>query len=152
MPTESTRSAMLSPVLGRATGLIKTLGGAFMPTESTINAILSPALGRACNKQARVGVSARRARAAHVTGKGEPFFFSCKSLDLRSSILNIISKRNRGGFRSKIDDFLQNGNRGPTPEWVGWTVTGPSPAEGHLPWPGVLLVGELAQVPHYPER
>ena len=40
----------------------------------------------------------------------------------------------------------------PTPEWVGWTVTGPSPAEGHLPWPGVLLVGELAQVPHYPER
>ena len=41
--------------------------------------------------------------------------------------------------------------RGPTPEWVGWTVTGPSPAEGHLPWPGVLLVGELAQVPHYPE-
>ena len=42
--------------------------------------------------------------------------------------------------------------RGPTPEWVGWTVTGPSPAEGHLPWPGVLLVGELAQVPHYPER
>ena len=26
------------------------------------------------------------------------------------------------------------------------------PAEGHLPWPGVLLVGELAQVPHYPER
>ena len=43
-------------------------------------------------------------------------------------------------------------NRGPTPEWVGWTVTGPSRAEGHLPWPGVLLVGELAQVPHYPER
>ena len=42
--------------------------------------------------------------------------------------------------------------RGPTPEWVGWTVTGPGPAEGHLPWPGVLLVGELAQVPHYPER
>ena len=42
--------------------------------------------------------------------------------------------------------------RGPTPEWVGWTVTGPSSAEGHLPWPGVLLVGELAQVPHYPER
>ena len=42
--------------------------------------------------------------------------------------------------------------RGPTPEWVGWTVTGPSPAEGHLPWPGVSLVGELAQVPHYPER
>ena len=39
--------------------------------------------------------------------------------------------------------------RGPTPEWVGWTV---SPAVGHLPWPGVLLVGELAQVPHYPER
>ena len=43
-------------------------------------------------------------------------------------------------------------SRGPTPEWVGWTVTGPSPAEGHLPWPGVLLVGELTQVPHYPER
>ena len=21
----------------------------------------------------------------------------------------------------------------PTPEWVGWTVTGPSPAEGYLP-------------------
>ena len=41
--------------------------------------------------------------------------------------------------------------RGPTPEWVGWTVTGPGPAEGYLPWPGVLLVGELAQVPHYPE-
>ena len=40
----------------------------------------------------------------------------------------------------------------PTPEWVGWTVTGPSPAEGHLPWPGVLLVGELAQVPYYPQR
>ena len=39
-----------------------------------------------------------------------------------------------------------------TPEWVGWTVTGPSLAEGHLPWPGVFLVGELAQVPHYPER
>ena len=35
---------------------------------------------------------------------------------------------------------------------LGWTVTGPSPAEGYLPWPGVLLVGELAQVPHYPER
>ena len=35
--------------------------------------------------------------------------------------------------------------RGPTPEWVGWTVTGPSPAEGHFPWPGVLLVGELAR-------
>ena len=30
--------------------------------------------------------------------------------------------------------------------------SGPSPAEGYLPWPGVLLVGELAQVPHYPER
>ena len=29
--------------------------------------------------------------------------------------------------------------RGPTPEWVGWTVTGPSPPEGHLPWPGVSL-------------
>ena len=42
--------------------------------------------------------------------------------------------------------------RGPTPEWVGWTATGPSPAEGHLPWPEFLLVGELAQVPHYPER
>ena len=41
---------------------------------------------------------------------------------------------------------------GPTPEWAGWTVTGPSSAEGHLPWPGVLLVGELTQVPHYPER
>ena len=43
---------------------------------------------------------------------------------------------------------LAHHTRGPTPEWVGWTVTGPSPAEGHLPWPGVLLVGELAQVPH----
>ena len=32
------------------------------------------------------------------------------------------------------------------------TVTEPSPAEGYLPWPGALLVGELAQVPHYPER
>ena len=40
---------------------------------------------------------------------------------------------------------------GPRPEWVGLTVTGPSPAEGHLPWPGVLLMGELTQVPHYPE-
>ena len=30
--------------------------------------------------------------------------------------------------------------RGPTPDWLGWTVTGPSPAEGHLPWPGVVLV------------
>ena len=55
--------------------------------------------------------------------------------------------------------YLQQGSptpkietiRGPTPEWVGWTVTGPSPAEGRLPWPGVLLVGELAQVPHCPE-
>ena len=47
---------------------------------------------------------------------------------------------------------FHNKPRGPTPEWVGWTVTGPSPAEGYLPWPGVLLVGELAQVPHYPER
>ena len=46
----------------------------------------------------------------------------------------------------------ENASRGPTPEWVGWTVTGPSPAEGHLPWPGVLVVGELTQVPHYPER
>ena len=43
-------------------------------------------------------------------------------------------------------------NKKKKPEWVGWTVTGPSPAEGHLPWPGVLFVGELAQVPHYPER
>ena len=44
------------------------------------------------------------------------------------------------------------GFRGPTPGWVGWTATGPSPAEDHLLWPGVLFVGELAQVPHYPER
>ena len=29
--------------------------------------------------------------------------------------------------------------RGSTPEWVGWTVTGPSPAEGHLPWPGPIF-------------
>ena len=27
-----------------------------------------------------------------------------------------------------------------------WTKSG-----GKAPWPGLLLVGELAQVPHYPE-
>ena len=42
--------------------------------------------------------------------------------------------------------------RGPTPEWVGWTVTGPSPGEGPSPMAGgFLFVGEPTQVPHYPE-
>ena len=43
----------------------------------------------------------------------------------------------------------------PTPEWVGWTVAGPSPAEGcFLAAHGrrVTLVDELAQVPHYPRN
>ena len=53
---------------------------------------------------------------------------------------------------NSISQNIETLFRGPTPEWVGWTVTGPSPAEGYLPWPGVLLVGELAQVPHDPER
>ena len=34
---------------------------------------------------------------------------------------------------------------------IGWTVTGPSPAEGCVFVDGGVLVGELAQVPHYPE-
>ena len=39
---------------------------------------------------------------------------------------------------------------GPTPQRAGWTATGPSLA-GRLHSLGFLLVGELAQVPHYPE-
>ena len=66
-----------------------------------------------------------------------------------TGLLNPNSSENRPFFFSMMILVL---SRGPTPEWVGWTVAGPSPAEGHLPWPGVLLVGELAQVPHYPER
>ena len=41
--------------------------------------------------------------------------------------------------------------RGPTPQRVGWTVTGPSLA-GRFHGLGFLLVGELAQVPHYRRR
>ena len=43
-------------------------------------------------------------------------------------------------------------HQGQAPEWVGWTVTGPSPAEGCFLVAAVLLVGELAQVSQYPER
>ena len=39
--------------------------------------------------------------------------------------------------------------RGPTPQLVKWTVPGPRPA-GRPHSLGVLLVGELARVPHYP--
>ena len=38
----------------------------------------------------------------------------------------------------------------PTTQRVGWTATGPGPARTRHSL-GFVLVGELAQVPHYPE-
>ena len=52
---------------------------------------------------------------------------------------------------ASTESYQRDIPRGPTPEWIGF-VTGTSPAEGRfIMAAGFLFVGELAQVPRYPE-
>ena len=56
--------------------------------------------------------------------------------------------------KNSVEDCPENttaSRRGLTPEWVGWTVAGPSPAEGCVYMAGSLVVGEAAPFPYYPE-